>query len=116
MHKLIREDEQLRRAGQRLVLLDEPGSKTVWQRAFRLMRRSSGFAPTPDDVIALLQGLDPTDPDDEKWRDLLRLTSHSATEGAAVREAAKRLVADRPDMLAWIDKLAEPQVSEWEIK
>lgn len=116
VHKLIRENERLRRAGQRLVLLDEPGTKTVGQRAFRLMRRSNGFAPTPDDVIVLLQGLDPSDPDEEKWRDLLRLTSHSATEGAAVREAAKRLAAGRPDTLVWIDKLAEPQVSEWEIK
>jgi hypothetical protein len=115
VHKLIREDKRLRRAGQRLVLLDEPGSKTVWQRAWRLTRRSSGFTPTPDDIIVLLSALAPTDRD-EKWRDLLELTRHSATEGGEVREAAKRLVANRPDMLAWIDKLAEPRVPDWQIK
>jgi hypothetical protein len=116
VHKLISEDERLRRAGQRLVLLDEPGAKTLWQRAWRLTSRSSGFAPTPDDIIVLLNALDPNDRDDEKWRDLLRLTPQSATEGAEVREAAKRLVAGRPDMLAWIDTLAEPRVPEWQVK
>lgn len=116
VHKLIREDERLRRAGQRLVLLDEPGSSRVWQRAVQLTRRSSGFAPTPDDIIVLLDLVGTTDRNEEKWRDLLQLTAHSATEGAAVREAAKRLVAGRPDMLAWIDKLAEPQMPEWQIK
>ncbi|SEP24494.1 hypothetical protein SAMN02990966_04663 [Rhodospirillales bacterium URHD0017] len=116
VHKLISEDERLRRAGQRLVLLDDPGDKTIWQRAWRLTRRSSGFAPTPDDIIVLLNALDPTDQDDEKWRDLLRLTAHSATAGAEVRVAAKRLLASRPDMLAWIDKLAEPRAPKWQLK
>jgi hypothetical protein len=116
VHKLISEDERLRRAGQRLVLLEEPGSKTLWQRAWRLIRRSSGFAPTPHDIIVLLSALDPNGRDDQKWRDLLQLTPHSATEGADVREAAKRLVVGRPDMLAWIDELAEPRVSEWQVK
>ena len=116
VHKLISEDERLRRAGQRLVLLDEPGSKTLSQRAWRLISRSSGFAPSPDDIVVLLSALDPNGSDDEKWRDVLQLTPHSATEGADVREAAKRLVAGRPEMLAWIEELAEPRVSEWQVK
>lgn len=116
VHDFIRNDDQLRRAGQRLVLLDEPGPKSVWQRAWRLTSRSSGFAPTPEDVIVLLNALDPADRNDEKWRDLLQLTSHSATEGAEAREVAKRRVAKRSDMLAWIDKLAEPNIPEWKIR
>lgn len=116
VHALIQGNEQLRRAVQRLVLIEEPGPKTVWERAWRLTSRSSGFTPTPQDVIVLLEAIDPADRDDEKWRDLLHLTSHSPTEGAEVREAAKRLVANRPDMLAWIDKLAEPRVHAWKIK
>ena len=116
VHKLIRDNDQLRRAGQRLVLFDEPGPKTVWERAWRLTSRSGGFAPTPDDIIMLLKALDPADQNDDKWRDLLQLTPHSATEGSEVRDVANRLVANRPDMLAWIHKLADPIVPEWKIK
>lgn len=116
VHNLIRQDEQLRRAGQRLVLLDEPGSLTVWQRAVRLTSRSSGFAPTPDDIVILLQALDPAGPDEEKWRDLIQMTSHSATKGAAIREAGKRMVVARADLLAWIDGLTEAPLPEWQIR
>lgn len=116
VHEMIREDDGLRRAGQRLVLFEEPGSKTVWERAWRLSSRSGGFAPTEEDTLALIEGLDPDARDDEKWRDLLRLIPHSATEGGKAREAAKRRVPHRPDMLAWIDKLADPDIPQWQIK
>jgi hypothetical protein len=116
VHRLIRQDDRLRRAGQRLVLLDQPGTRTVWQRTWRLTSRSTGFAPTPEDVVELLGALDCAERDDERWRDLVQLTPHSATEGREVRDAAKRIAANRPDMLAWIDKLAEPTVPEWKLK
>jgi len=116
VHQIIRENDSLRRAGQRLVLFEEPGSKSVWERAWRLLSRSGGFTPTEDDIVALIEALDPEDRDDEKWRDLLKLIRHSATEGARAREAAKRRVPHRSDMLAWIDKLADPDVPQWQIK
>lgn len=116
VHQMIRADDSVRRAGQRLVLFEEPGSKTVWERAWRLVSRSGGFTPTEDDIVSLIETLDPEDRDDDKWRDLLRLIPHSATDGAKAREAAKRRVLHRTDMLAWIDKLADPDVPQWKIK
>ena len=116
VHKLIHEDECLRRAGQRLVLLEQPGTETIWQRFWRLTSRSPGLSPTPHDVIELLGALDATESDDQKWRDVLQLTPHSASEGADVRKAATRFAVQRPDVLEWIDHLAEPRTPVWQIE
>ena len=113
VHAFIASDDTLRRAVQRLVLIDEAGSKTVWERQWRLTRRSPGFHPTPEDVLTLLVLLDRTD---ERWRELIVLTPHSETEGVEVRKAAKRFVANRPDMLEWIDSLAHPKKQDWQIR
>ena len=69
-----------------------------------------------DDITALLHALNPTGRDDEKSARSPPPHSHSATEGAAVRESAKRLVGGRSDMLAWIDNLAESPVPERQLK
>ena len=116
VHDLIAQDDVLRRAGQRLVLLDEPGPKTVWERAYRLTSRSPGFRPTSEDVLVLLLLLATANHKDERWREVITLTMHSETEGVEVREAAKRFVANRPDMLAWIDKLAHPEKPDWQVR
>ena len=108
--------DDARRTIQRHVLLDAVDSKTVWQRAWRLSARSTGLAPTPDDVIALLTVLDPADRSDERWRDVITLTRHNGDEGAAVRAAARGFALHRPDLLVWLDSLALPPVPEWQIK
>ena len=116
VHDFIAQDDIFRRAGQRLVLLDQPGSETVWERHYRLISRSHGFTATPEDVLILLGLLDPSDRNDERWREIIVMTRHSETEGVEVRDFAKRFVANRPDMLIWIDKLAHPEKPDWQIK
>jgi len=117
VHALVRNKIELRRSVQRLVLIDEPGPKTVWQRAFRLTARSSGFAPTEDDIVQLLESLDPqTESTEERWQDLLRLTSHSETEGAAARAAARRFSAGRRKFENFISQLPLPKAHDWEIR
>ncbi len=116
VHEFIKNRPDLRRPIQRLVLLEEPGPKTIYQRGWRLESRSSGYGYSDEDIVALLETLDPTNRSDKRWRDLLTLVRHSDTAGKGPRDAAKRFVQNRPDMQAWIDRLAEPRTPEWEIK
>jgi hypothetical protein len=114
--QLLKDDDGLRQAVQHHVLLELGGDKTVWERAWRLSDRSIGFAANEADVLELLSSLNPEARQDERWRDVVQLTPHSATEGIEVRELARRFAAHRPDLLEWIDKLAEPRVYDWQIK
>lgn len=104
----------LRRAIQRHVLFDGDPSRNIWQRAMHLGRPSAALSPSAADLLALLGELDPADRADERWRELLELTRHTATEGVELRRAAKRFAAHRQDMLDWIDDLATPRVPEWQ--
>lgn len=105
-------DDRLRRALQRIALIDEPGERDVWQRAWRLSERSIGMALDDGDVVALLDIL----PDgDDRWRDLVRQVRHSGTEGLAVRAAAERL-ATGPGDAEWLERLANPPRPDWEIE
>ncbi|ETD37923.1 hypothetical protein U724_20795 [Pseudomonas chlororaphis subsp. aurantiaca PB-St2] len=113
---LIRSDDRFRQAIQRYVLLERPSDHNPWQLAWRLSQRSSGFAPTAADVIALLETLDPLDHSDGRWRDLVQLTPHDEEKGAEVRAAARPFAAHCPDQLEWIEKLAAPVLPEREIK
>lgn len=106
-------DESLRRAVQRHVLFEQPGDKTVWQRSWRLAKRSSGLAPNEDDVIALLDQL-PSD--DARWRDLVQLVPNGSDQGAAVRAAATRFTASSEEDAAWLAGLATPRMSEWQLE
>jgi hypothetical protein len=105
-------DDALRRAVQRYVLFEQPGDKTVWQRAWRLADRSSGLAPTEEDVLSLLGELEA---DGESWRDLVRLVRHSADEGARVRKAAERFAKTKGDR-DWLAELPNPPMPEWQIE
>jgi hypothetical protein len=108
----LQSDDALRRAVQRYVLFEQPGEKTVWQRAWRLTDRSSGLAPTEEDIFLLLQEVEA---DAESWRDLVRLVRHSADEGASVRKAAERFATSKEDR-DWLAELPNPPMPEWQIE
>ncbi|AOF98469.1 NACHT domain protein [Sphingobium sp. RAC03] len=109
----LRKQDGLRRAVQRLVILEQPGEKTAWQRAWRLSERSRGLAPNDDDVILLIGLLEA---DDDRWRDIVQLAQHNATAGEKVRCAAERFTTDDPEAAAWLMALSKPRMAKWEIE
>jgi len=116
LHELIQIDDELRQAVQRLVLLELRGDYKPFQRAWRLGERSTGFMPSEADVVALLDCLDPANNSDERWRDVVQLTLHDGEIGAKARATARSFAALRPDLLEWIDKLAERTIPDWQIE
>ena len=113
---LIQKDDNLRRQVQRLVLIEHQDHHTIWQREYLLRNRSPAFSLSSDDVVSLLEALDPADRSDERWRDILKLTQHNGIIGETARFAAMRFAAHRPDLITWIDKLAAPPTPQWEIE
>jgi hypothetical protein len=109
----LQANDVLRRQLQRHVLLDSPGDKTAWERVWWLRERVPGADPTETDVVVLLNALESRD---ERWRDLVQLVPHSLEAGDVVRAAAKRVAAGDSKAQAWIDRLAEPRVFEWQIE
>ena len=73
----VRAHDDVRRAIQRHVLLDEVNNRNIWQRAMRLSRRTQGLSLDEADVVALLVALDSADRQDERWREILRLPDAS---------------------------------------
>jgi hypothetical protein len=107
----IRANDEVRRAIQRHVLLDVGGNGTVRQRLWHVLDALPGGDPTPDDLVVLLEALPVADP---RWRDLVELTRHQGADGQSVRKAARRHIANRPDMLAWLEGLPKRPPPEWE--
>jgi hypothetical protein len=114
LDSLVRQDHTLRREVQQLVLLEQAGAGSVWSQAWELRSRCEGLAPTPEDVVALLGLLDPSDYLNERWRDLTRLTYHDHESGGPVREAARPFARNQPDLLAWLESLAAP--TDWQLE
>lgn len=102
-----------RRAIQRHILIEMDVDWNVSERHWRLVETLPSAAPDSNDIAVLLDGLDASD---ERWRDLLTLIYHDDIAGAEARAAAKRFVANRPDMLRWIDDLAVRKPQEWELR
>lgn len=116
LEAILQGDVSLRRAVQRLVFLELADEGNLWRRMYHLSKLSPGFTPTADDLIALLQDLDPTDRNDERWREVVQLAQHNGENGIEVRTAAHRFAAHRPDLLAWLDRLAVPRLPKWQQK
>ncbi|KQY75341.1 NACHT domain-containing NTPase [Brevundimonas sp. Root1423] len=108
----LRADDGLRRAVQRMALLDQPVEGNLWYVAYRLSERSPGLTLDAGDVIALLDLLEPGDP---RWLDVVSIARHSTEEGADVRQAARRFAAGAPEDEAWLDKLERPDTPQWQI-
>lgn len=107
----VRAHDDVRRAIQRHVVLDAPDGGEVRMRAWRVLDELPGGHPTPADLVALLDALPQGDP---RWRDLVELTRHDGNNGKEVRAAAERHVANRPDMLTWLEGLPRRPPPEWE--
>lgn len=111
---LLVNDNSLRWAVQRLVLLEGSWAGGMFRGAWALTDRSSALTPTDADILALLETLDPADHSDERWRDLILLAHHDGDSGAEVRAGARPFAAHRTDLLKWLEKLANPVAPEWQ--
>ncbi|WP_244115011.1 TniB family NTP-binding protein [Burkholderia cepacia] len=115
LDEMIREDTALRRAIQRIVLLERTANDEIAWRVWELRRRSPSLVPTADDIIALLAVLDSSDFSDERLRALVVLVSHDGEVGSEVRAAAARFATHRPELIEWLDQLSEPRIPRWQI-
>ncbi|WP_232849470.1 hypothetical protein [Pseudomonas capsici] len=106
----------MRQSVQRLVLLELGNDYNPYQQAWQLSQRSTGFMLSDADVVSLLYCLDPSNSEDERWRDVVQLIRHDGNAGAEVRAAARLFASLRPDLLAWIDKLAEQTIPDWQVE
>lgn len=107
---------EVRRAVQKWVLIEEAGDISPRQRHCRLERTCAALKPNEDDLLALMISLDAAQRSDERWRRLLLVAEHSATEGVRLRAAAKAFAAHRPDLLDWIDRLGVERFSRSQVK
>ncbi len=105
----LRDNDSLRYEIQRLVLLDNEDGGNIWQRSFHLARCLPAMDPSSDDVVALLQSLHASYPNDSRWRELTMLHGHDAS----VRAAAMPFATGNLESLAWLDTLANPPEPEW---
>jgi hypothetical protein len=107
----VKAHDDVRRAIQRHVVLEANDGGEVRMRVWQVLDDLPGGYPTPSDLAALLDALPAGDP---RWRDLVELTRHDGDEGKEVRAAAQRHVANRPDMLAWLEGLPNRPPPAWE--
>ena len=112
----LKSNNDARRRIQRFALLEETGSMTVWMRGCRLSDQLNGLYPNEGDIVALLDCLDPaTEAQGDRWKDLIRLCPHNEERGEKVRSAAAPFAIEE-DGQAFLEKLANPEVQEWQIK
>lgn len=111
----FRAHDDVRRAIQRHVLLDEP-HEGRWMSFSRLTDASPGLELNEDDVVGLLGTLDPTDAADLRWRELLQLIPHDENRGRAARAEAAPFAAHDPALGGWLADLAVPKVPAWKIR
>ncbi|MBD8151080.1 hypothetical protein IFT37_06425 [Pseudomonas fluorescens] len=112
----LEKDEPTRHAIQRLALLSESGEERLASRHYDLQLVSKSLRCSEADVIALLNSLDSNDLEDDRWRQVVGLLSHTDDHGADLRAAARVFAWNRPDGLVWIEQLSlqrsESEVAE----
>jgi hypothetical protein len=113
---LLQSDDVLRRQLLRLVLIEAPGERNLWQRYWSLSRSIPGLVLTSGDVVDLLDVFAQTEVGSERWREAVQLVRHNEEEGVDVRLAASHQAGNNLDLQAWIEKLATPPVPEWQIE
>lgn len=112
----FQEKISLRRAIQKLVLLDTPSDKRIWERHWLLRDRSLQLSPNTEDIIVLLGYLNSSNQEDNRWREIIQLVPHNGEIGKDVREAARTFAMHSSEALQWLNDLAIPSKTEWEIK
>jgi hypothetical protein len=114
--KLINSRNKLRLDLYKLVLFELRDDRNIWEKSWCLQDSFFALTITEEDIINLLGHLDPANKEDERWRELIQLCYHNGERGGNVRLAAIEFAKQHPDGLDWLNNLATPVPSEWEVK
>ncbi|SDL38152.1 hypothetical protein SAMN05661010_01513 [Modicisalibacter muralis] len=112
----LKANPKVRLSIQQHVLIDKVDDKNIWQRAWPLQRGIIDLYPTHAEIVSLLQTIDPDNHNEAHWREIVALGRVWGEEGKPLCKAIKSLVQHRPDLLTWIDGLADRKVPEWELE
>lgn len=112
----VKNDPNLRRELQKHALLNEDTGLSLRETCYRMTRSLQSLFPFSDDVVALLEHLDPANSDDNRWREIIQIVRHDGPFGREVRDAARRFAKDDVALLQWIDDLAIQKIADWEVK
>jgi hypothetical protein len=112
----ISENNELKLAIQKWVLLDSPSTKFVRERNYKLTDSFPALAPNEQDLILLLNTLDHHDETEQRWRDLIQLCYHDGVEGSQLRQTAQKFAQNKQVDIEWLTSLATPLVSLWQIE
>lgn len=111
----LRKHDEIRRAIQKSVFLDERSNKKPHVVKWELNQCAAGLQVNESDAIVLFGALDPRQTSSDRWKAFVKLVYHDETSGLAVREAARSFVDSREEDLAWIDSLVNPPKPQWKI-
>ncbi|MFT6372462.1 MAG: hypothetical protein ACJAZT_001203 [Gammaproteobacteria bacterium] len=114
--KLINSRNKLRLDLYKLVLFELRDDRNIWEKRRCLQDSFFALTITEEDIINLLSSLEPANKEDERWRELIQLCYHNGERGGNVRLAAIEFAKQHPDGLDWLNNLANPVPSEWEVK
>jgi len=108
--------QSYRHAIQRLVILDANDQFDLWWRSVKLGRCEPSLALTEDDVVCLLDALDPSDQQDGRWKEVVLLARHDGEEGKRVRDRATEFAQTSPEDTAWLNGLVNRPEPEWKVE
>ena len=114
LDELIRNNDLLRQGVQRIVLLEKNHEDSINRKAFYLTRRSQALAPTPQDILSLLNTLDPTDQKDERWLEIIKLTPHQSGLDKEILAATRPFAKRRPDLVVSLHRPVSAELNKWQ--
>lgn len=112
--------DDVRRVILRYVLLDAPGTKTIFQRAWPVQRAMPGLSPSSDDIVFLLGAIGaiktPTVAEVDRWKGVVLLAQHGRDHGEDVRQEARKFCLHHKGLNKFLDDLAKSRIPAWQIK
>lgn len=105
---------QLRRSIQHTLLITQSTAETLRSNWYQFAHYLPALNLSESDHIALLDALSA---DDERWKELVLLTTHDDQQGASIRHKAQKFAAGSPADQSWLQQLTVPRPKAgWEIE
>lgn len=117
--EVLRADDNLRRAVQRLALVVATDHGNLFERSWRLGEINAALHPTPEDVVWLLSrtGLRSARSGDlEMLKDLVRISRTPKGVTPAVLKVAEALALKNPEFAAFLVEVRKSRTPDWKRK